>query len=551
MTGRDRAAARSRPGKPRPGAPRPHLARRVPTPTPGAIPLSDAEATLEAGAGGVGTGAAGIEVAPRSSVAAVLKNRPFLLLWLSQLATQIGVNMVLYALTVVVLEASSLSSAVSALFLTFLVPSVLFSALAGVYVDRIDRRVVLVVTNALRAGVLVGIFAVGGDIGMVLLLNTIFSILTVFFAPAEAAMIPVLVPREQLIAANGIFTLTLNGAFALGYALLGPLIVTIAGGPEPVIVVVAVLFTLAAVLCLVLPPDPPLPHARKRAIDAVSEASHAVTGVFGQLREGIGYIRDNPAIAWSLAYLGISASLIGVVAVLGPSFARDTLGLAPKDLIVVVLPLGLGIVMGVLLLNNFGKYVARRRAIELGLVLLGILLVILTVAGPVSRFLTGVGDRVPVLDLSALTSLVAIVVAIGFLAGVCYGIVAISAQVQLQEDIPADVRGRVFGVLNMLISVASILPIIIVGPIADVVGTTAVILAIAAFVVVSGLFSIIRRGPIRAEEERDLVTAIEPGSQLDPTRANLPGRRESHDHSHREAHLHGEAHRDRDAEPGP
>ena len=77
----------------------------------------------------------------------------------------------------------------------------------------------------------------------------------------------------------------------------------------------------------------------------------------------------------------------------------------------------------------------------------------------------------PLVDLSALTSLVAVVVAIGFLAGVCYGIVAISAQVQLQEDIPADVRGRVFGVLNMLISVASILPIIIVGPIADIRGS--------------------------------------------------------------------------------
>ena len=59
------------------------------------------------------------------------------------------------------------------------------------------------------------------------------------------------------------------------------------------------------------------------------------------------------------------------------------------------------------------------------------------------------------------------VIAIAFLAGICYGIVAISAQVQLQEDIPAEVRGRVFGVLNMLISVASILPIIVVGPIAD------------------------------------------------------------------------------------
>ncbi len=129
----------------------------------------------------------------------------------------------------------------------------------------------------------------------------------------------------------------------------------------------------------------------------------------------------------------------------------------------------------------------------------------------------------------------------------CYGIVAISAQVQLQEDIPADGRGRVFGVLNMLISVASILPIIIVGPIADFVGTTAVILSIAALVAFSGLASIMIRGPIRPDEAPDIVTEIVSGSHLDPTRANLPGqRREPHEHSHREAHLHGEAHGDRE-----
>lgn len=497
------------------------------------------------------------EAAPKEnggSAAAVLRNRPFLLLWLSQVSTQIGVNMVLYGLTVIVLESSNLTAAVSGLFLTFLVPSVLLSALAGVYVDRIDRRTVLVVSNALRAAILVAIFAAGDDVGLLLLLNTVFSIVTVFFAPAEAAMIPVLVPREQLVAANGIFTLTLNGAFALGYALLGPLVVTIAGGPQPLIIIVAVLFGLAAIFCLTLPSDPPIKRPRPGSIGAVTgavtggvkEAGQAVGGVFAQLREGIGYIRDNRMIAWSLAYLGISASLIGVIAVLGPSFARDTLGLNPKDLIVVLLPLGLGIVMGVLLLNNYGKYIARRRAIELGLVLLGILLLILTVAGPVSRILTGVGGNLPLVDLSMLTSLVAVVVAIGFLAGICYGIVAISAQVQLQEDIPAEGRGRVFGVLNMLISVASILPIIVVGQIADWVGTTPVIIVVAAFVLLSGVLSIVVRGPIKADEGRDLMAEITPGSQLDPTGVNL--HREPHVHSHREAHRHGEAHPGREPE---
>jgi MFS family permease len=488
------------------------------------------------------------EIATGESAAAVLRNRPFLLLWLAQVATQIGINMILYALEVVVLRATDLSSIVSLLFLTFLVPSVLFSALAGVYVDRIDRRLVLVITNALRAALIVGIFAVGENIGLVLLLNTALSTVTVFFAPAEAAMIPVLVPRHQLVAANGIFTLTLNGAFAVGFAFLGPLLVTIMGSPEPVLLVVAVLFGIAATFCLTLPADPPeKDDQRKNAIGRVSDAGKevtgSVTGVFGQLREGIDYIAQNRAVAWSLAYLGIAASLIGVVAVLGPGFARDTLGLDPEDLIVVVLPLGIGIVMGVLLLNNYGKYFPRRRAIEIGLVALGILLVVLTIAGPLSRLLTGVGDKVPVVDLSSVTSLVSVVIAIAFLCGIAYGIVAISAQVQLQEDIPADVRGRVFGVLNMLISVASILPIIIVGPIADLVGTTPVILFAAALVALCGLVSIFTRGPLRPEEGPDLIPEIAAGSHLDPTRASQPGgRRDVHGHTHEDVHELGERH---------
>ncbi|HEY0444180.1 MAG TPA: MFS transporter, partial [Candidatus Limnocylindrales bacterium] len=189
---------------------------------------------------------------------AVLANRPFLLLWLAQAATQIGGNMVLYGLTVIVFGSTGSKSAVSALILTFLVPAVLFSAVAGVYVDRIDRRLILVVTNVIRAAAILLIFFVGDHLLAILLLNIFVSTVTVFFAPAEAAMIPFLVPRRQLLSANGIFTLTLNGAFALGFALMGPLVVTLFG-PGKLILLVAVLYLVAAGFCWTLPAAPPTP----------------------------------------------------------------------------------------------------------------------------------------------------------------------------------------------------------------------------------------------------------------------------------------------------
>jgi MFS family permease len=429
----------------------------------------------------------------------VFRNRPFLLLWLSQAATQIGGNMVIFGLTVIIAKSTGSTTAVSALILTFLLPAVLFSALAGVFVDRLDRRLVLVFTNVLRGLAFIAMFFVGDHLGLIYLLNIAVSTITVFFAPAEAAMIPMLVPRRQLLSANGIFTLTLNAAFAIGFTLIGPLIVKIAGAPA-LIVVVAALYFVAAAFCSTLPSAPPARLAGPTdARGRVREAENAVGSVGVQLREGLAYIRRHREIRWSLTYLGIAASLVGVLGVLGPNFAQKTLGLGPEDFVVVVLPLGAGIVMGILLLNAYGRLFPRRRVIEGGLVALGIFLAAMAGAGAISNFLDSSAARTGV-DLSLLTSLLSVVVAVAFLAGLAYAAVAIPAQTQLQEDLPEDVRGRVFGVLNMLVSVASFLPILVVGPIADLLGTTIVLVIVALLIVASGVASIYLRGPLRAVE---------------------------------------------------
>jgi MFS family permease len=86
--------------------------------------------------------------------------------------------------------------------------------------------------------------------------------------------------------------------------------------------------------------------------------------------------------------------------------------------------------------------------------------------------------------------LLAIVVFIAFMAGIAYAGVAIPSQTQLQEDLPEDVRGRVFGILNMLVSVASFLPIIVVGPISDLIGTATVMLVVAIGVLAAGVASV-------------------------------------------------------------
>jgi MFS family permease len=100
------------------------------------------------------------------------------------------------------------------------------------------------------------------------------------------------------------------------------------------------------------------------------------------------------------------------------------------------------------------------------------------------------------LPLDAGASTLATVIFVAYFAGVAYGLVAIPAQTALQEELPEEVRGRVFGVLNMLVSLGSFVPIIAVGPIADAVGATNTLLGVGVVIVLVAIASIVR-GPQR------------------------------------------------------
>lgn len=435
----------------------------------------------------------------------VLRNRKFLALWLAQLATQVGYNMVLYGMTVQVVSLSEPGfryTGVSLLFLSFLVPAVLVGAIAGVYVDRLERRMVLVASNLVRAGAFLALLFLGDQLLYIYIFTMVIATATTFFGPAEAAMIPVLVARRQLLAANSLYIFTLQAAFFAGFAVLGPVVVNLAAGPDFLLVLVAALFIFAGWLCWQLPTYHPQLGVSRPA-RALGEAGSAVASTFSQLRDGLVFIRDNPPIFWPLTYLGITASLVGVLGVLGPGYAIDTLGLTERDFVVVVFPLGMGLIMGVLALNVYGRNFSRRRGIEAGLIVLGVALIAMAVAGPVST----------TFDVGPLASLLTIVVIVAFIAGIAYAFIAVPAQTQLQEELPPGIRGRVFGVLNVLISLSSLLPIVIIGPIADQVGPGPVLQVVALLVLLAAAGSILKAHPgTRSSWPAQLVEPLDPVS---------------------------------------
>lgn len=411
---------------------------------------------------------------------AVLRNPRFLALFGSQIFTQVGGNMVLFGLTITVFGLTDSNTSVSILLLTFLVPAVIFGAIAGVFVDMFDRRKILVWTNFARGAMFLLLVFFTDQLAVIYVVTALVATLTTFFAPAEAAMIPLVVKRQQLLTANSLFILALQGSFVLGFAVLGPLAETVVG-TETLILVVAGAYGIAGLLCWILPAAP----AGQMGGATLQSARSAVAATIEQLKEGIRYIRDHHNIFWSLTYLAMVASLIGVLGVIAPAFTRDVLGLEEGDLIVILLPLGAGLIGGIIVLNLIGKYLPRRRLIEGGMIALGLSLVILGLA---QQFMGPSGD-------DDLTPLLAVVVVVAFAAGICYAFVAVPAQTSLQEELPPDVRGRVFGVLNMLVSMASFIPIIIVGPLADVVGAAAVIVVSALIVGAVGVMSLVFARP--------------------------------------------------------
>ncbi len=117
------------------------------------------------------------------------------------------------------------------MIIAFTVPGILFAAIAGVFVERNSKRTMLIATNIAR-GILVLAYiftdkswGAGAVLPLIYTVTLLFSAVSQFFSPAEASMIPIVVKKEELVAANSLFNLTLTGTALGGFVILGPLLI--------------------------------------------------------------------------------------------------------------------------------------------------------------------------------------------------------------------------------------------------------------------------------------------------------------------------------------
>ena len=185
---------------------------------------------------------------------------------------------------------------------------VMLSAAAGVLVDRWDVRIALIVPNLVRTVLMLGLALAGANVALLLALNLGISLTTVVLTPAEASMIPRIVPKAQLETAMGVFNITLQASFAVGFAFLGPLLVALAG-PSFVLAVVTVFYAAATFVTFGLPSAPPLEKEHATSRNVVAEPVR-------QAREGFAAISGDREVGRPLVHLAAAASLVGVIGVL-------------------------------------------------------------------------------------------------------------------------------------------------------------------------------------------------------------------------------------------
>ncbi len=406
----------------------------------------------------------------------LLKNRQFLALWAAQVLSQTAANALTFALIVLVFQRTQTNTASSYLILLAILPAILFGTLAGVMVDRSDRKLVLVTTNLARAVVVGLMLFLGRDVLAAYVVNFLVAAVTVFFVPAEAATIPKIVRTEDLLAANSLFSFTFNGAFLFGFMILAPIALPLAGF-EGLFLILIAMYAVSAFLCSLLPAAGAV--TQRLTVDVAGETVQVTRR---GMSEAWQYLRAHPQLTWVLVYVALMYMLIAIAGALAPGFVTSALNLREEDVYVLGPPLGVGILLGLGALNGLGKRVERAAAIRWGLFVTAVALGGMASARngllKVRELLGRDGDPQPYF--------VALVVVSVLILGAAYIFVTVPSFTLLQEQLADDMRGRIFGVLNTLVSVVSLAPLIVVGPVADTYGVDWVLLG-ASLVVLAVL----------------------------------------------------------------
>ena len=351
---------------------------------------------------------------------AVLRQRDFSLLWFGGVLSVTGDLFLFIALPFFVYERTGSVLATGAMFAAETLPRLLFGSVAGVFVDRWDRKRTMVISDLSRAVVLLPLLAVaaGGPLALVYAVAFVEASVSMFFLPAKSAIIPNLVAERDLTAANSLDSLSEEVPALIG-PLVGGALLGVVGLSGLVLLDIGTYLVSALLISLIAAPT----AAPDEEPDVTPEV--AASAWANALKEWLGGLRlivRDRSIAVLFAVMSVATVGEGVVVVLWIIFFRDVLGGGAQEFGYFIAAYGVGGILGGLLLGWSSRLIDETRLFSLSLVANGLLLLAIFNA-----------------------RLLPVIVALAVLAGATVVGWLVTSQTLLQQWAPDHYRGRVFG----------------------------------------------------------------------------------------------------------
>ena len=303
----------------------------------------------------------------------VLKNKNFFFLWLGQIISQLGDRLDQMALIGFIAQRSPGKTLQLATLLSFtILPVFIIGPIAGAYVDRWDRRKTMYLCDFFR-GILVlsiPLYLLNEKMPLFPLYCVVFLMFSIgrFFVPAKLAIVPEIVPQEQLLLANSMINTTGMIAASVGFG-IGGIVVALLGVKGGFYLDSVSFFASSFFIFLIR-----LSSKHKRGIIEVGKEIVEVIkkSIISDMKDGIKHLLNQKQMRAVINILFLIWAALGAVYVVLIVFVQETLQSFTLDLGLLVMFLGVGLFAGSLLYGRLGKTTNCLRSIFFYLLLSGI-----------------------------------------------------------------------------------------------------------------------------------------------------------------------------------
>jgi MFS transporter, DHA3 family, macrolide efflux protein len=397
----------------------------------------------------------------RAGMLTVLRNRDFLALFLSQLISKVGDNFAVVAALVLINELAARSGLAVVVIATAMTLPQLFALASGVFVDRFSRKTVMIVTDVLRAGLILLALLVQDSGDLYILYLTAFAVMGVgaVFVPARNASIPNMVPAEHLLTANALIQATELISLIAG-ASLATLVISLTSTYTAFVVdsmtfLVSGAFLLAARIPSGTPPA------------GTSVPSGEFRRFWTDFTDGVRYIGSNKPLLQlmaitTMATLGLSATVL-----LAAAYFKQLLGISAEYLGLLQATEGVGMAFGALLISAYATWARSRQIVSITMIVLGLGILVFAIA--------------PVYWLVLVGALV---------VGLCVVSARTTLAAMTQALVPDSQRGRVESAMVTVIGIGTMGALIMAGILGDIVGPSNVFMFTGIIVLLAGVASI-------------------------------------------------------------